>query len=176
MGFIIIGTAIVLFFFIFRQQLSGGFFPGKPITLTDFVGQTISRYGLDRSLVKAIIKVESNGNTKAFNPAGPSYGLMQITPILAQTYGLIKDAKNVTENDISLMMDVANNAELGCRFLSYLLKRYSRSVAIQMYNVGEAGYNGGKRVQSYLDKVLYWYELYRASGGLLIEQGQSFIY
>jgi hypothetical protein len=109
--------------------------------------------------------VESNGNTKAFNAAGPSYGLMQITPILAQTYGLIADAKNVTQNDIGLMMDVSNNSEVGCHFIYYLIHKYPKNTAIQMYNLGEAGYNSGKRVETYLQKVLSWDAIYHLPWG-----------
>jgi len=166
MGFIFIGLAAVLFFFMFKQQLSGGVSgEGKAPSLNDLNEEKINKYGLDRNFVRAIIKVESNGNTKAFNPSGPSYGLMQITPILAQTYGLISDAKNVTQNDIALMYDVSYNSEVGCRFISYLTKKYPKETAIQMYNLGEAGYNSGKRATTYLGKVLEWDRIYHLPWG-----------
>jgi soluble lytic murein transglycosylase-like protein len=166
MGFIFIGLAAILFFFMLKGQLSGqttketSAGSGK-MAVKDYFYAAISKYAPGRrKLIEAICKVESNGKAKAYNQDGPSYGLMQITPILAQTYGLIKDYKNVTENDIKLMMNVSNNSEIGCRFFYYLHKKYPRDVAIQMYNLGESGYNAGKRAPEYLKKVLEWFAVY----------------
>ena len=166
MGFVFLGIAAILFFFMFKGQLSGGTTADvKAPSLNDLNEEKIHKYGLDRNFVRAIIKVESNGNTKAFNPAGPSYGLMQITPILAQTYGLIANYKAVTQNDIALMMDVSNNSEVGCWFIAYLIKKYHKNIAIQMYNLGESGYNSGKRATTYLGKVLEWDRIYHLPWG-----------
>lgn len=176
MGFIFIGLAAILFFVALKGKLSGlglsslgiggaGVDGEETTSLNDINKAAIYKYGLDRNFVRAIIKVESNGNTRAFNPRGPSYGLMQITPILAQDYGLIKDAKNVTQNDIALMMDVGNNSEIGCWFIRYLIHKYPKNTAIQMYNLGETGYNSGKRAESYLQKVLYWDGVYHLPWG-----------
>lgn len=167
MGFIFVGIAAILFFFLFKEKLSGAVSTTgtKTISLNDLNEAKINKYDLDRNFVRAIIKVESNGNTKAFNPAGPSYGLMQITPILAQTYGLISDYRNVTQNDIALMYDVSSNSEVGCRFIRYLIDKYPKNTAIQMYNLGEAGYNSGKRAENYLQKVLNWDAIYHLPWG-----------
>jgi soluble lytic murein transglycosylase-like protein len=150
-GLILIGTALVLFFFMFQGKLFGS------SKITSLKKTIVSEYDLNGNLVEAIIKVESSGNPEAVNPDGPSYGLMQITPALAQDYGLIKDYRMVNPNDIVNMMNPENNLRVGCWFLSRLLKKYSRDVAIQMYNVGETGYNNGARAGYYLSKVLSYY-------------------
>lgn len=162
LGLVLIGTAFILFFFLFKGSASGTS-KGTTIvssSLSEMKKTIISKYALDENLVEAIIKVESDGNVQAINPDGPSYGLMQITPILAQDYGLIRDYKNVTLDDKAKMLDPSNNLNVGCWFLNYLLRKYPRDIAIQMYNVGETGYNNGSRVSYYLNKVIYWMEIY----------------
>lgn len=173
MGFLFIGAAILLFFYFVKGNLQGitfGTSAGDEPTstqpsLNELNKEKIYKYGLDRNFVRAIIKVESDGNTKAFNPAGPSYGLMQITPILAATYGYVKDYLNPTEAEIKLMFDVSINSEIGCRYIRYLIDRYPKDVAIQMYNLGESGYKSGKRNLPYLEKVLYWDYVYHLPWG-----------
>lgn len=164
MGFIFIGISLILFFFVFKQELSGGTGSGI-LSLSGIVKLKIFKYGLNQALVMAVIKVESGGNSKAINLDDPSFGLMQITPILAQTYGYITNYKNPTQNDIAVMMNVNNNSEIGCRFLSYLIKKYPKETAIQMYNLGETAYLAGKRSSEYLRKVIHWEDTYRSTWG-----------
>ncbi|MBA7659361.1 hypothetical protein ES703_67338 [subsurface metagenome] len=108
--------------------------------------------GLEPALVKAIAKVESNFNPRAKNPADPSYGLMQITPILAQDYGLVKDYRDVSALEIEKIYDINNNLSVGCQFLKKLSK-YPFEQMIQSYNVGEWGFKIGRRNPDYLNKV-----------------------
>jgi len=119
-----------------------------------------SRYHVDLGLTKAIAKVESNFNPKAKNPLDPSYGLMQITPPLAYDFGLISDWQNPTAADIRAMMDVNNNLDVACQQLAYLTRIQRFDVAVQMYNVGIAGYMKGRRNYDYLNKVKKYYDIY----------------
>lgn len=168
MGFLFIGAAVLLFFFFAKKNLSAfqdmGASSGTTKTgptLNDLNEEKINKYGLDRNFVRAIIKVESNGNTKAYSASDPSYGLMQITPILAATYGYVKDHNNPTSAEIALLFDVSVNSEIGCRYIRYLLDKYkNKEIVIQMYNLGESGYLSGKRNPEYLKKVLYWDYVY----------------
>ena len=118
-------------------------------------------YSIEYALVKAVAKVESNLNQDAKNPSDPSYGLMQITPILAQDYGYVKDWKNPTPAEIAALMNVNNNLDIGCHYLSDLLEDFLFEEAVQMYNVGRSGYLNGKRNYDYLDKVRKYYEIYQ---------------
>lgn len=118
-------------------------------------------WGLEPALVKSIVRVESNFNPRAKNPADPSYGLMQITPMLAQDFKLVKDYKNPTRKEIEKIYDIDNNLYCGCRFLSSLFKKkYTFDEVVQMYNVGERGYNLGRRNIKYLRGVKVAYGKY----------------
>ena len=116
-----------------------------------------SKWGLEFSLVKAIAKVESNFNPMAKNPSDPSYGLMQITPILAYDYGLIRDYVNPSELEIEMIYNIDNNLCIACWFLKKLSK-YSFQQQVMSYNVGEAGYKQGRRNDDYFNKVRGYYE------------------
>jgi len=115
---------------------------------------------LSPALVKAHAKVESNFNPAAKNPSDPSYGLLQITPRLAYDYGLITHYRNLTQHEIDRIMDPKNNLNVACWFIRKLRIKYSFDVTIQMYNVGEAGYNKGVRNLTYLEKVKGYYHEY----------------
>ena len=115
---------------------------------------------LSPALVKAHAKIESNFNVMAKNPSDPSFGLLQITPELAYDYGLITHYRDPSQYEIDRMMNVKNNLNVACWFIRNLRIEYSFEVAIQMYNVGEAGYNKGVRNLTYLEKVKRYYDEY----------------
>ena len=112
------------------------------------------------ALVKAHAKVESNFNVMAKNPSDPSYGLMQITPSLAYDYGLITHYTDLTQWEIDRIMNPKNNLNVACWYIRNLRIKYSFDVTIQMYNVGETGYNKGVRNLTYLEKVKGFYHEY----------------
>jgi len=128
--------------------------------IESLIRTSASVYGLEPALVYAIAKVESNLNPLAKNPADPSYGLMQIMPMLAQDYGFVKDWRNPTSFEINSLYDPNISLTIACQHLARLLRSYSMDVAIQMYNVGETGYKRGIRAKSYLEKVRGYYEAY----------------
>lgn len=133
------------------------------IVLQDTVQEKIVYYaeswGLEVALVRAIAKVESNFNPEAKNPADPSFGLMQITPILAEDYGLISDYRNMNWLKEEMIFDINNNLNVACWYLKKLSK-YNFSQQVQSYNVGEWGYKTGVRNLDYLGKVREAYERY----------------
>jgi len=112
------------------------------------------------ALIRAIIKVESNFDPRARNPRDPSYGLMQITPGLAADFGIIPDGLKSSRAEIEQIYVQENNLDVGCWYLAKLLNKYNFSEAVQMYNVGESGFNKGTRNYKYLDKVRKYYEKY----------------
>ncbi len=82
-------------------------------------------YGMDSSLIKAVIQAESAGNPLAVSPAG-AQGLMQLMPETAAELG-VKDS-----------FDPAQNVMAGTRYLRLLLDRYRGDVklALAAYNWG----------------------------------------
>ena len=101
-------------------------------------------YGLQRSLVAAIIKQESDFNPRAVSPA-PAYGLMQLVPRSGGTdaYSEIMGKRATPTPD--LLFRAEDNIKLGATYLWILLSRQLASVsdaqsrlwcAISAYNTG----------------------------------------
>jgi len=115
---------------------------------------------LNPALIKAHARVESGFDVNAKNPADPSYGLMQITPMLASDYGLIVNWRSPSKSEIERIYNVKNNLNVACWFIRNLRIKHTMEEAIQMYNVGEAGYRKGVRNLTYLKTVRKYYEQY----------------
>ena len=131
------------------------------IDIQNLIIEKAKHWNLDLALVKAIVKVESDFNPNAKNPADPSYGLMQITPMLAQDFGLVRNYKNVTKAEIAAIYEPSKNLDVGCWYLGDLFGKYKFNEAVQMYNVGKTGYLiNGARNSGYLEKVRKYYGLY----------------
>ena len=131
------------------------------INIQELIEEKAEFWKVELPLVKAIVKVESNFDPEAKNPSDPSYGLMQITPMLAQDYGLVRNWRAVTDSEIKTLLDPSKNLDVGCWYLADLTGRYSFDEAVQMYNVGVTGYIiNGARNPGYLSKVSEYYERY----------------
>ena len=84
------------------------------------------RNGLQPSLVRAVIDVESRGDPSAVSRVGAA-GLMQLMPQTAATYGVVNP------------FDPYENVSGGCRYLHDLLGRYHDvRKALAAYNAGPA--------------------------------------
>lgn len=153
--FVMAGAGVILFMLI--QRFAGA----KTLSpdIDSLIKYQADHWSVEYALVKAIVKVESNFDPDAKNPHDPSYGLMQITPILAQEYGLVKDWRSPTYDEIKAIMNPMTNLDIGCRFLNHLSK-YPFAQMVQSYNVGETGYRNGARSPEYLEKVRKYYEIY----------------
>lgn len=93
--------------------------------LDPIIAKASRKYGVDTSLIKAVIKAESDFNPQAVSHAG-ARGLMQLMPATARSLG-IDDS-----------FDPEQNVMGGTRFLKDMLQRYSGNVdsALAAYNWG----------------------------------------
>lgn len=122
-------------------------------TINSIVQEWARKTGINPNLIFAHIFVESSGDPNAENPFDPSYGLMGITPILAQDYGYVRDYRFVTQAEIDRIKNPEVNVEIGSKYLKKLHALYPFDIATQMYNCGIKGYNDGVRVPEYLAKI-----------------------
>ncbi|MFZ5571884.1 MAG: transglycosylase SLT domain-containing protein [Thermodesulfobacteriota bacterium] len=114
--------------------------------------QASRRHGLDFSLIKALIKVESNFNPRAISKKGAK-GLMQIMPVNFDTLN-ISDPFSPWENIMG-----------GTHYLKSMLTRFDGKLplALAAYNAGPAAVDLYKRIppypetEDYVRKVMNYY-------------------
>ena len=116
------------------------------------INKKSDKYRIESSLLKAVIKVESNWNSEAVSHAG-AMGLMQLMPTTA------KDLK------ITNPFNPEDNIDGGARYLRYLLDKFDGNLrhALAAYNAGPTRvkrHNGIppiKETQQYVKRVLSLY-------------------
>ena len=124
----------------------------------DIIKKAQNKYGVEFSLIKAVIQVESGFNPKAVSKKGAK-GLMQIMPGNYKNL-LVKDPFNPSENIMG-----------GTLYLQRLLKRYKYKLplALAAYNAGPQAVDKYKRIppyeetQNYVRKVMETYSRYKQS-------------
>jgi soluble lytic murein transglycosylase-like protein len=92
----------------------------------DAIATAADRNALDRALLAAVAKVESNFNPYAVSPRG-ACGILQLMPQTVKRFGV----RNV--------FDFTQNIEAGARYLRWLLDRFDGRVDLAL-----AGYNAGE--------------------------------
>lgn len=142
-----------------------------PKKYNGYVVSCSEKYGIERELVYAIIRVESNFDPRAKSSAG-AMGLMQLIPSTAKW---ISEELSLNFNNVD-MFDPKTNIEFGCYYLAYLFKKFtSMRAVICAYNAGETVVKGWldesgeidenkiafAETKNYLNRVMGFYRLYR---------------
>lgn len=146
-----------------------------PQEYSEYVEKYAKEYKIEKELIYAIIKVESNFNAEAISNKNAT-GLMQILESTA--YEVAEEiGKEITKEDI---INPEINIHLGIKYISNLIKRYGNiELAVASYNAGignidswiEQGKikeNGEdiqnipfKETNNYIRKVLRNYKIYK---------------
>ncbi len=106
-----------------------------PLRYSEYINVYSNEYNLDKYLVMALIKTESNYIYDAHS--GVASGLMQIT---SETATWIAEKTDIVLDDI---FNPKTNINMGCYYLSYLLDYYDydEKLALCAYNAGMGNVN-----------------------------------
>jgi len=101
-------------------------------------------YGVEESIVRAIIHAESAFNPNALSRVG-AQGLMQLMPATARRFG------------VGNAFDAGQNIRGGVQYLAFLLKRFNGDVSLAAagYNAGEGAVDKYKGVPPYSETQRY---------------------
>ncbi len=127
-------------------------------TYDPIIKEASIRYGLAFSLIKAMIRVESNFNSKAVSRKG-ALGLMQVMP------------NNLKSLDIGDPFDPKQNIMGGARYFKAMVDRFNGKLplALAAYNAGPNMVERYKDIppieetRNYVKKVMEFFYLYRNS-------------
>ena len=100
------------------------------------IDRAAARHGVDATLVRAVIQVESAYQSRARSLKG-AMGLMQLMPTTARQYAVADP------------YDPESNIEAGTRHLRLLLERLPLTLALAAYNAGEAAVQRFRAVPPY---------------------------
>lgn len=130
----------------------------NPAEYEQLISSCASKYGVNPSLIKAVIHAESGYNPNAVSRKGAS-GLMQLMPDTARSL------------KVSNSFDPKDNVEGGVKYLRFLLDTFRGdvSLAVAAYNAGlskVAKYGGippYNETRSYVNRVLSYMQSYQAN-------------
>ncbi|MFH1243512.1 MAG: lytic transglycosylase domain-containing protein [Pseudomonadota bacterium] len=123
----------------------------------DIILEASKRFNVELSLIKAVIKAESDFDHQAVSPKGAK-GLMQLMPQTAQ------------EMDVEDSFDPQDNILGGTRYLSLLLERFKNDkiLALAAYNAGTEtveSFNGVPpfpETKAFVERVINYYRAYNS--------------
>ena len=167
----IIFLLIIFVFFIFKDKVIKNIYPTE---YYDIVEKYSKEYNVDKYLIFAIIKAESNFKEDASSKKGAK-GLMQLIDSTAEE--VAKTINLDLKNEDILNPDI--NINLGTKYISSLLKKYeNKELALAAYNAGSGNVdnwiNKGiikkdgsdlenipfKETNNYVRKILRDYDIY----------------
>lgn len=107
-----------------------------PQTYNEIVSTYSEKYNVDKNLIFAIIKAESNFDENAISNKD-AIGLMQIMEETAKDIA-IKNSIQLDEKNIKQeLLKVDNNINIGTKYINTLLERYDNTeLALAAYNAG----------------------------------------
>lgn len=122
------------------------------------IAEASRTYGVEESIIRAIIHAESAYNPRALSRVG-AQGLMQLMPATARRFG------------VSNAFDPGSNIKGGVQYLAWLLKRFNGDITLMAagYNAGEGavGKYGGvppyAETRVYVQRVKMLAERYRST-------------
>jgi len=122
----------------------------------DLITEASKKHGVSFSLLKALIKIESDFNPRAISSAGAK-GLMQIMP------------ENIRALNIKDPFDPLENIMGGTRYLKQLIKRFNGKLpmALAAYNAGPNMVDRYKRIppfketENFVEKVMKYYSIFK---------------
>jgi soluble lytic murein transglycosylase-like protein len=122
----------------------------------DLITEASEKHGVSFSLLKALIKIESDFNPRAISSAGAK-GLMQIMP------------ENIRALNIKDPFDPWENIMGGARYLKQLITRFDGKLpmALAAYNAGPNIVDRYKRIppfketEDFVEKVMKYYSIFK---------------
>lgn len=137
-----------------------------PVKYTRRIKSVCDEYGVDYTLVQAVVLTESGYNRSAVSRVG-AQGLMQLMPSTAVWIASQLDKPELASD----LYDADNNITLGVAYLSYLIKKFGLPDALAAYNAGEGNLSKWKNnglseypfyeTRNYVKKVLKAQRVYK---------------
>ncbi|MGD2149112.1 MAG: lytic transglycosylase domain-containing protein [Desulfobacterales bacterium] len=139
-----------------REKPSRSLNSGVTDRYDDLITEASKKHGVSFSLLKALIKIESDFNPRAISSAGAK-GLMQIMP------------ENIRALNIKDPFDPLENIMGGARYLKQLIKRFDGELpmALAAYNAGPNMVDRYKRIppfeetENFVEKVMKYYSIFK---------------
>lgn len=129
----IILIIVFVFLGIFKNNILKIIYPKTYEEIVSIYGK---KYFVEKNLIFAVIKAESNFNNNAMSNKN-AVGLMQLMEETAKEV-VNKNSMEIDNNKIrEELLNVDNNINIGTKYLSILLEKYkNKEVALAAYNAG----------------------------------------
>lgn len=123
------------------------------VLYADFIAEAAERFDIPAAWIRAVMRVESDGNVRSTSPKG-AMGLMQIMP---QTWAELRIHYGLGEDPY----DPHDNIMAGAAYLRELFDRYGNPGFLAAYNAGPGRYETSRKgralppeTRAYIDKLV----------------------